>query len=340
MLLFSILFFILGLILLIKSTDIFVVHSSKIAKRLGVSEFFIGLTLVAIGTSLPELAASIIGTLSGNSGVAIGSIIGSNITNLTLVIGIAATTNILKTSEKTYKRDGKILLSSSVMVLVMSLFGNLNVFSGIIMLFIYFSYITYVFKTRNNPTHKMQLRNFVDHMLHLGYMPKFSNFYKITFKRKFRNKRKLLKEISILVLSAFTIMLSAKWLMNGASDIASFFGIPQTVIGLSLVSLGTSLPEISVTIAAARKGYSELMIGNIIGSNISNLLLVLGISSIINPIRITDITLYFTMPLMIVITYVFLRYSKNNWQINKYEGISLMVLYANFIFWLFMFNQF
>ena len=82
------------------------------------------------------------------------------------------------------------------------------------------------------------------------------------------------------------------------------------------------------------------MIGNIIGSNISNLLLVLGISSIINPIRITDITLYFTMPLMIVITYVFLRYSKNNWQINKYEGISLMVLYANFIFWLFMFNQF
>ncbi|MDP3918354.1 MAG: calcium/sodium antiporter, partial [Nanoarchaeota archaeon] len=293
----NIILLLVGLILLIKGSDVFVSTSAKLAKKFNVSGLVIGLTVVALGTSIPELASAITAMIKGAPGLVVGNIIGSNIANIGLIIGIAALFHSLKADNKIYYRDIYILVFSSVLFYLLAFSGLLYRIEGIFFLLLYLVYIFFLFATKDEKTKKYKFRHFLDYFLGFKYV---TSFRKSTIKSlktpKEKWTKKEVKDISlikqalwgdilIIIVSIVAITFGARYLVTGSIWLAEIFSIPQSLVGLSVIAIGTSLPELSVSITAARKGLGDIVIGNIIGSNIANTWLVLGVASLIGPIQ-------------------------------------------------------
>ena len=286
----NILIFIAGLILLVKGSDFFVKSAASIAEKLGVSEFVIGLTLVALGTSIPELASSVIASLKNQSGIVIGNVVGSNIANIGLIIGVAATIAVIKTKEDMLKRDGYIMLFAALLFYVFALNSNISKLESIIFIILYFAYILFLIELKPELGEKYHFNEFIKYFFKFQYiftikdrlMSKANKENKITRKQKTEIKQlfkeALIKDLLISAIAGAAVVFGAKYLVQEAVFFAKILNIPQTFIGISIIALGTSLPELSVSISAARKGYGNIAIGNVIGSNIANIFLVIGIS--------------------------------------------------------------
>lgn len=328
--------FLVALIFLVKGSDLFVKSAASIAKKLGVSEFIIGLTIVAIGTSIPELVSSVFASIEKASGLVIGNVVGSNIANIGLIIGTTSLVAVIITKEDMLKRDGFFMLFSALLFYLFAMNRVISrVEAGILLLF-YSVYILFLFEMKNDITKKYHFREFI------GYFFKFK--YIVTIRSKFiRNKDKqverlfmasLVKDGLLMVVGIISVIGGAKFVVDQSIFFASFFKVPQTVVGLSLIALGTSLPELSVSITAARKGFGALAVGNILGSNIANILLILGISGLIHPLSIIRSTISITAPFMILLSMLLLVFIRSKWHIKKVEGIVFVVLYAAFMVFL------
>ena len=338
---------ILGLVLLVKSADFFVKSAASIAKKFGVSEFVIGLTLVALGTSVPELASSIVASFKNASGLVVGNVIGSNIANIGLIIGIAAGFMIIKTKVGMLKRDGYIMLFATALFLLFIFNGTISKLESIILLLFYIAYVLFLFEKRPEYKVKYHFKEFLDYFWNFRYLvtmkskivsnfnkKKLSSLQKKQLKRLF--KAALLKDVLIMIISGFGIVIGAKLLVEKAIFFANLFQIPETLIGISLIAIGTSLPELTVTISAIRKGYGTLAVGNIIGSNIANILLIIGVSGLIFPITIIKSTLYLSAPFMILMSILLLIFIKSNWELRRIEGLIFIILYVVFMIILFV----
>jgi cation:H+ antiporter len=332
--------FLLGLILLVSGSDFFVKGSAAIAKKLGISEFMIGLTLVAVGTSLPELASSIFASFKHESGLIIGNAVGSNIANIALIVGISATICAIKTDERMLIRDGYIMLFSTLLFGLMIVDGNVSWWNALILLILYLAYIVFLFETRNKTRDEYHFNAFIKYFCRFGYIKTIRRNLVPDFRpRGKKNPLRLQtifslnihKDLLMVALCCAAVVVGARMLVDQAIFFAEYLNVPGTIIGASLVAFGTSVPELGVSIAAARKGYGAIAVGNIIGSNIANILLVIGVSGLIHELEVTSFTLVFTNPAMIVLSILLLVFIKSHWKIHRLEGIVFLALYAVFI---------
>ncbi|MFH0752242.1 MAG: calcium/sodium antiporter [archaeon] len=344
----EIILFILGLILLVKGSDFFVKSAATLAKRLGISEFIIGMTLVALGTSLPELASGIAASLKQNSGLILGNIVGSNLENTGLIIGIGAIMmNGIRTKKKLMKRDGYIMVAVGILFLIFIINKTLGRWEAAIFLLIYCTYTIYLLQAKVPTREKEPFMDFIKYFFKLQYLTTIRSRVMTdikhieeglnhTKKKVTKSEAKqitnlftasLIKDLLIMAISGVAIYFGAKYLILEAVYFANLLKVPTTLIGLTVVSLGTTLPELSVTISAARKKYGGIIIGNLLGSNITNILLILGVSAMIHPLAVMKETLNIAVPLMVAMSILLMVLMRHKWELTRTNGITLIGFY-------------
>lgn len=291
----------IGFLMLIKGADYFVEGASSIAKRFHIPEMIIGLTIVAMGTSLPELSVSFISALNGQSDMSIANAIGSNIFNVLMILGVSAFIKTLPIKQSSIK-DIIILISATTLLLMLSYFGlSLVWFDGLIMLCLFAYFIRKMIKESKD-------NNDNENSIPLS----------------------IIRTIVYIVCGAIGIIYGGNLVVNGASTIAQAFGMSDNLIGLTVVALGTSLPEFVTSVMATKKGKLDIAIGNVIGSNIFNILFVLGLSSLFSVLTVSVVTLidiFFSLFITSVLLYVVCKFKK----INKLNGIIFIILYISYM---------
>jgi cation:H+ antiporter len=309
---FSFFVFIAGLVFLIKGADIVTNHSSLIARKYRVSGLVIGITLVAFSTSLPELAVSLVSAILGTVSIATGTIIGSNIANIGLIMGISTLVISLK-EEKRYFYEAPFLVLSTILVSILLIIG-LVWWGGLIIIITTILYMRRVIKKRK---------------MGFGHKGK-----RLTEKE--RDGIRTPKQLGFTFLGAAIIIIGANMLVFSTINIATSLGVSELVVSMIMVAIGTSLPELATSFVAAVKRMGGISIGNIIGSNIFNIT-ILGATSLIAPIPVNWHIVFVDIPIMILITLVFLVFIRTRWRISKPEGIVLLSLYGFFLISQFIF---
>lgn len=247
---------IIGFVLLIKGADIFVDGSSGIAAKFGIPQLVIGLTIVAMGTSSPEAAVSISAALKGSAEITIGNIVGSNILNILIILGISSVIVPLAVAKSTMRYEIPFMIVITVLLLVTGLNGSIGIVEGIILLSAFAAYLTYLFIMAKNDMKQED-------------SPKDISTVKAAL---------------FIILGLAMIVLGSNFTVDAASEIALSLGLSERFIGLTIVALGTSLPELCTSVSAARKGNADIAIGNIVGSNIFNILFIVGLSALITEV--------------------------------------------------------
>lgn len=332
-----------SLALLVKGSDYFVKSSSSIANKIGISEFTIGLTLVAVGTSIPELASSIAASLQNAGGIVIGNVVGSNIANIALIVGCAAIISKIKTETEMLKRDGYIMLFSAVLFLIFSLNSSISRIEGIIFVLFFIAYILFLFQDKTKYEEEFHFKDFITYFFKFKYITDIKQKIEPSVNQKLENKKQykssafeiMSKDLLVIFLSGTAIVFGARYFIEQSIFFAQLLNLPDELIGITLVAVGTSMPELVVTLSASRKGYGSIALGNVIGSNIANIFLILGISSLLLPLDISTSTLQFTIPYMIFISVLLLIFIATHWEIKKSEGLVLVTLYIVFIIGMF-----
>ena len=305
----------LSIVILYVSGEIIIKSSVFIANVLRVPTLIIGLTVVSFATSLPEIFVSIEALLEGSSNIALGNVFGSNIANLSLVMAILSILNNLNISKQTFKIDYPFLLTISLSLGIVMLFSlSINFWIGTLFLIILIFYLIYLIST--------------------GYNIESLDINKSKDVESYKNKFQIIKNITLLLFGVFALKLGADMLVENTIDIASYFGISDRVIAVTIVAFGTSVPELVTSIVASYKKQQGLAIGNLIGSNIFNILAVIGISSVIKEIKITDKEIiYYDYIYMLLVTFLlglFIYVSKNK-IISKHHGYFLLTVYVIYI---------
>ena len=300
---------IIGLVLLVWSSDIFIDGAASTSLHLKISPLIIGVVVLGFGTSLPEVIVSTLAALEGNPGLAIGNVIGSNIANIALVLGVTALIAPIAVKSSLLKREFPVLLGVTLIGFALLLDGDLDELDGIILLTLFFGVMFWMIRINKTMDPKDPLAE--ETVSEINDIPKMT----------------LKKAIILLIIGLAILIGSAKLMVWGAVEIAHFFEVPDMIIGLTIVAIGTSLPELAAAIAAARKNEADLMIGNILGSNLFNLLAVLAMPALISPSLLESTTLYVDYPIMLGLTLVMLLIAlprKGKAQISKLEGALLL----------------
>ena len=338
----NLLLLILGLVILVKGSDYFINAASRIAKRLGVSEFVIGLTLVAIGTSLPELVSAIFASLKHESGLIMGNIVGADIANLSLIIGLAAIIGVIKTDTEMLERDGYFILAVALLLMVFIFNGRISRFEGGFFILAFIGYTIFLFETKPEFKGRFGFIKFSKYFIQFSYFGTLRGIIKKTPQLKDNDgtaplKGNTAKDIGIINISGALVVFGAQLLVENAIYFAKLFEVPAAMLGI-LIAVGTTLPEMSVGISAARKGLGNIVIGNAIGSCITNTLLILGVSSVIYPLQTGPISLKITTPAFILLVLLTLAFIKSDWELRKREGILLITFYLCFIITMLLFG--
>lgn len=332
LLLKSIIILIVGFILLIKGADFFVEGSSAVAKRLRIPSMIIGMTIVAMGTSLPECAVSVTASLTGNNTLAISNAIGSNIFNLLVVCGVCSLFVPLAVQKSTLQKEFPLSIFCAGLLLLLGYLGmTLGHIDGIILIIIFAGYLLWMIQSARNARNQ----TFADEDSDTAGSRTSLSAEEIEQVASNINLLPAWKCIIFILGGMIAIKYGGDFVVNGASAIASSLGLSQTLIGLTIIAMGTSLPELVTSIVAAKKDEVDMAVGNVIGSNIFNILLVLGVAAAISPVgfimeNMIDIAF---LILISVITLVFAWTSK---EINRKEGIIMLLLYAVYMVYICM----
>lgn len=332
LLLKSIIILIVGFVLLIKGADFFVEGSSAVAKRLRIPSMIIGMTIVAMGTSLPECAVSVTASLTGNNTLAISNAIGSNIFNLLVVCGVCSLFVPLAVQKSTLQKEFPLSIFCAGLLLLLGYLGmTLGHIDGIILIIIFAGYLLWMIQSARNARNQ----TFADEDSDTAGSRTSLSAEEIEQVASNINLLPAWKCIIFILGGMIAIKYGGDFVVNGASAIASSLGLSQTLIGLTIIAMGTSLPELVTSIVAAKKDEVDMAVGNVIGSNIFNILLVLGVAAAISPLEFimeNMIDIAFLI-LISVITLVFAWTSK---EINRKEGIIMLLLYAVYMVYICM----
>ncbi|KPK72172.1 conjugal transfer protein TraR [candidate division WOR_3 bacterium SM23_60] len=294
-----------SLYILIQSSDYFTRAAGQIGLAFGLPDFLVGLTIIAIGTSLPEIVSSLFAVLSGSSQIVVGNVVGSNVTNVFLVIGVAAL--IGKKIEITYELihiDLPLLMGSALFLAVTVWDGSFTLFEAILC-----------------------LAGVVVYMLHAVFTKEKRS---AATRRRLQRKRINWQTVATLVASALFIYVGGKYTIDAVIALSEVLRIGTEVIAASVIALGTSLPELAVTIAAARQGRPEIAVGNVIGSNIFNALAVMGIPALLGNLVIPNNIITFGIPMMLIASLLFFFMGQDK-EITQWEGWLLIIFYVFFI---------
>ena len=302
---------VLGFVLLIKGADFFVEGSSSVARKFRVPPIIIGLTIVAMGTSLPELAVSVTASLAGNNTIAISNVIGSNFFNLIVVCGTCALFSPLVINKSVLKQDFPFSILCGILLLVVSYMGmELGRADGIIFIVIFIAYMAFLLRQALNAR---------------------------TVSNDDSNEEKKILPVWLCIIfivgGVVAIKFGGDFVVDGASTIAKKIGFSDTLIGLTIVAVGTSLPELVTSVVASRKNELEMALGNVLGSNVFNILLILGIASAISPMSVIKDNIIDIIILTFVsfIVYIF-AWTKQ--KIERKEGILMLLTYVTFMIYI------
>lgn len=290
--------------------------SSRLATSLGIPALVVGVTVVALGTSMPELVVSLSAALGGSSDIAIGSVVGSNIANIGLILGLAGVLAPLSIDTSLIRREIPVMVGVSLMVFLMAIDGVIARMEGLLLVggYIVFAVILYRSGIQDAPTESS---------------PEIPAEVNAIQGRPSRIERA--REFAAIIGSLLILIVGAQFTVNGATNVARAVGIDELVIGLTLVAVGTSLPEIATAVVATLRGHSDLAAGNAIGSNIANMLVIVGLTSIVNPINVPSSLLNFELPAMIFFAIALIPFILNR-VLSRWQAALLMAAYAAFIF--------
>ena len=298
----AIILLIIGFALLTTGADYFIENSASFAEEKGISPHVVGVTIVAFGTSLPELLVSIISSLNGYNDLALGNIVGSNISNIGLVLAVSTFIfyYVLKTDispDEDANNDSYVMVLAVLLLFFFSIDKSISQMEGLIFFSLYIFYIFWLYKrTKGENSDSDESKT--------SYL--------------------------LLVGGLIGLLAGAQLTVDSAVAIALAIGIPEIVVGLSVVAVGTSLPELAGTVSAARMGHKEIAVGNVIGSNIANIFLVMGVLSLINPISVEDFVVEQTLPLLILLTIV--TFGLIRIPLNRLSGSLLFAFFLFFIY--------
>lgn len=301
-LLLQILLLIAGFTLLIKGADWFVDGSSSVAAKFGIPQLVIGLTIVAMGTSAPEAAVSITAAFSGNADITVGNIVGSNILNILIILGISSVIVPIAVAKSTVRYEMPFMILITILLLVLGLDGTISLLDGIIFLVAFAAYLSYLFMMA-----KKDMNNQTEESGEIIKLP---------------------KAILLVIVGLAMIIIGSKVTVNSASEIAAMFGMDERFIGLTVVALGTSLPELFTSVSAARKGNADIAIGNIVGSNIFNILFICGLSAVIIPIPFAKNFIFDTLVAVAAAVILTLFCIIGKRQLKRWAGVLMLIGYA------------
>lgn len=316
---FTLVLFIIGLALLIGGAEILLRGATRLAAALGISPLVVGLTVVAFGTSSPELAVTIQSAWAGQGDIALGNIIGSNICNTLFILGLAALITPLVVAQKLIRLDVPLMIGISFLMLLMGLDGLISRFDGAIL---FAGIIVYtVWSIRQSRRESRQVKQ--EYTQEYGSKPGQSPW-------------QLLLYVGLVLVGLVLLTVGSNWLVDGAVALARTLGVSELLIGLTIIAVGTSLPEVAASVVASLKGERDIAVGNVIGSNIFNILSVLGLTSLISPsgVNVPATALYFDIPVMIATAVACLPIFFNGHKVARWEGGLLFGYYLAYTFYL------
>lgn len=308
MMLLDILLIVVGITLVLFGADKLTEGASALARRMKVPEIIIGLTIVAAGTSAPELFVSLVSALNGTPDMAVGNVVGSNTMNAMLIVGCAAMVAPMTISRSTVKKDIPFSVAASVLLMLIAFDAFLGRLDGIILLVGFAVFMAYTLFAATKPTASTE--------------PTPSAKTTTTA-----------ISLAYVVFGLAALVLGSNLFVDSASNVAAQLGVSEGVIGLTVVAGGTSLPELATSVVAARKGQSAIAIGNVIGSNVFNILLILGLTATISPLQIEGITTIDMAVMLLSVSLVWL-FSFTKFTVERWEGAVLVVGYLAYLWWL------
>jgi cation:H+ antiporter len=311
------LFLVLGLIIMIWGADLLVRGASRLATAVGISPLVVGLTVVAFGTSSPELAVSVMSAFKGQADLALGNVVGSNIFNVLLILGISALIVPLIVAQQLVRFDVPVMITISILILLMGMDGQIGRIDGVFLFAGAIAYTAFLIR---------QSRKESSEEVKAEYDSEFGE----------KSPSSLVKNIGLIALGLVGLVLGSKWLVTSAVAIAQAFGVSELVIGLTIVAAGTSMPEVATSIMAAIKGERDIAVGNVVGSNIFNILCVLGLSSLVAPagITVSEAALRFDIPVMIAVAIACLPIFFTGYRISRFNGAAFFFFYLAYLVYL------
>jgi cation:H+ antiporter len=306
--------FLLGLVGLYFTAEWLVKGSSHIARKLGVSPVIVGLTVVAFGTSAPELVVSAIAAARGQGDVSIGNVVGSNIMNIALILGVCAIIKVIQVDRSFMRRDIPIMIAVGFLLPVIGWDGVVSRVEGVLLLVAFTGFIlSQIFAAKREQRLDDEYREFEEFA---EYEPKPGDT--------------MLKDAALVAAGVIGLVVSAHLLVTSAVFFAHAFGVSELVIGLTIVAVGTSLPEMATSVVAARRNEPEIALGNVVGSNIFNILLILGAASLIRPISVAPSLLRFEIPVSIGVTLLLVPLIYPRARLGRIGGVLLFASYVVF----------
>lgn len=301
----QLLLLVIGFVMLVKGADWFVDGASNIAAKFKIPQLVIGLTIVAMGTSAPEAAVSITAALQGSADITIGNIVGSNILNVLIILGLSAVIVPIAIAKSTVKIETPFLIGVTVVLLLLGLDGTISLVDGLILIALFIVYLLYLLRmAKNNPEEPEEMKSL-----------------------------KLWQAIAATVIGLVLIVLGSDFSVDAATEIARMLGLSERFIGLTIVALGTSLPELFTSVTAARKGNADIAIGNIVGSNLFNILFVVGLSSLVTPVPFASNFIVDTIVATAAVVFLLLATLKKR-KLVRWHGIVMLLGYVAYFIYL------
>lgn len=303
----QIILLVIGFALLVKGADWFIGGAVCIADRFHIPPIIVGLTIVAMGTSAPEAAVSITSAFQGAADITVGNIVGSNIMNILVILGLSAAIVPLSVTKATVKADLPFLLGITVLFFVQGINGTISMLDGIILVVCFVAYI--------------------------GYLISRTIKYSAQFEEEPMTEMSLAKAVFLLIFGMGCVVLGSNFAVDAATEIARILGMSERIIGLTIVAMGTSLPELVTSVSAAIKGNADIAIGNIVGSNIFNILFVIGISSLIIPVPFAKAFMP-DMLISLAATVFIFAVCKFKDKLPRWSGFVMLAGYVGYMFYL------
>ncbi|MCI6448871.1 MAG: calcium/sodium antiporter [Prevotella sp.] len=303
--LLDIVIIIIGIYIVLKGADLLTEGAVSLAQRMNMPEMLIGLTVVAVGTSMPEFFVSVTSALLGTTDLAVANVVGSNIFNVLLIAGVSAVVSPMVISRSTVRRDIPVAVMASLILLGFGIYGSISRAAGILFLALLVAYTIYAICTASPDESQMT-----------GRKP-----------------YTLLGAIGRIVIGLTGLVVGSDCFVSSATEVAGMLGISEAVIGLTIVAGGTSLPELATSVVAARKGQSSIAIGNVIGSCVYNILLIIGVTGIITPMTIEGLSILDFALMMASITLLWL-FSFTKYKVERWEGWLMIAIFACYLAWL------
>jgi cation:H+ antiporter len=311
---------VVGVVLLVVGAEALVKGASSIASRLGIAPVVIGLTVVAFGTSAPELAVSALAGIGGRDDVAFGNVVGSNIANVLLILGMSAVIGTLAVTQRIVRLDVPLVIVASFAVLVLALDNRIGHIEGAALFAGVLAYTWWLIRSARRETPEVAEE----------YAQNIEEVESLVVRRP------LVVQVALVVVGLAILIAGSRLLVGGAVDMAAALGVSDLVIGLTVVAVGTSLPELATSVLAAIRGERDIAVGNVVGSNLFNLLSVLGLTAVVTPggVAVADASLRLDVPVMLAATVVLLPIIWNGFVIQRWEGAVLVACYAAYVSYL------